>query len=125
MSIAYLNNTSVIENFLEIINKHIDKLRNKIKRYMETKDIYGKDPNNPIQQLCKIRTLGKTALKNKIKLLMEHNTDNKIWKMDEGEAVKLLQFIPTTYLEMNITPKVHQKIRFARVVLKSSIKDTN
>ena len=53
------------------------------------KDIYGKDPSNHIQQLCKIRTLGKNALKNKLKNLMEHNTDNKIWKTDEDKVAKI------------------------------------
>ena len=59
MSIAYLNNISDIEESFQNLKEEIRQLKDKIIKYMENNDIYDKKPENPIQQLCRIKNKGK------------------------------------------------------------------
>ena len=125
MSIAYLNNISDIEESFQNLKEEIRQLKDKIIKYMENNDIYDKKPENPIQQLCRIKNKGKTALRNKLKILLKFDENENILNLENKDIIQLIQFTPTIFIKMKEKTNLFKKIQSVKDATKYLIKVTN
>ena len=58
-------------------------------------NLYDNRPENPINKLCKYKTLGKLSLRENFKTIMEYNTNWECSKIAYKDFLKLIKIIPS------------------------------